>query len=74
MTEIAARRKDSYGKEAEDVPKRRQNTPMMALSSTTLRSASSASSRPPATAKPLTAAISGLDSSSRDGPWRRQAQ
>lgn len=57
-----------------DVPKRRQNTPMMALSSTTLRSASSASSSPPATAKPLTAAISGLESSMRVGPFERRAQ
>lgn len=71
---VAARRKDSDRQEAEDLPKRRQNTPMMALSSTTLRSASRASSSPPATAKPLTAAISGLDSSRREGPWRRSAQ
>lgn len=44
---------------------------MTALSSTTLRSASRASSSPPATAKPLTAAISGLESCKRDGPWRK---
>ena len=40
----------------------------MASSSTTRMSHHSASSRPPATAKPLTAAITGFDSCIRDGP------
>lgn len=41
---------EGEGLGGEGVPKRRQNTPMMALCSTTLRSASRASSSPPATA------------------------
>ena len=49
-------------------PQRRQNTPMIASSSTTRMSHHSASSRPPATAYPLTAAITGLDSTIRLGP------
>lgn len=49
-------------------PQRRQNTPNTASSSATRRSHQSASSRPPATACPLTAAITGLDSRRRVGP------
>ena len=49
-------------------PHRRQNTPSTASDSTTRRSHHSASSRPPATACPLIAAITGFDSAIRDGP------
>ena len=49
-------------------PKRRQNTPKMASSAATRRSHQSASSIPPATAYPSTAAITGLDRVSRVGP------
>ena len=49
-------------------PQRRQNTPNTASSSTTRRSHHSASSSPPATAWPATAAITGFESSMRDGP------
>ncbi|SKX90603.1 Uncharacterised protein [Mycobacteroides abscessus subsp. abscessus] len=49
-------------------PHRLQNTPSVASSSTTRRSASSANSNPPATAYPLTAAITGLDKGMRVGP------
>ena len=49
-------------------PKRRQNTPKTEPAAATRRSHQMASSRPPATAYPSTAAITGLDSSSRVGP------
>ena len=49
-------------------PKRRQKTPKVASSATTRMSAHNASSMPPATAKPSTAAITGFDSRSRLGP------
>ena len=49
-------------------PKRRQKMPKVASSATTRISAHSASSMPPATAKPSTAAITGFDSRSRLGP------
>lgn len=49
-------------------PQRRQNTPNTASSSATRRSHQSASSSPPATACPATAAITGLDSRIRVGP------
>ncbi len=49
-------------------PKRRQNTPKTASSAATLRSHHSASSIPPATANPSTAAITGLDKVRRVGP------
>lgn len=49
-------------------PQRRLNTPKVASSSATLRSHHSASSSPPATAYPATAAITGLPSRSRVGP------
>ncbi len=49
-------------------PHRRQNTPSTASSSITRRSHQSASSRPPATAKPEMAAITGLFITIRDGP------
>ena len=49
-------------------PKRRQNTPKTASSAATRRSHQSASSMPPATAYPSTAAITGLDSVRRVGP------
>jgi len=46
-------------------PQRRQNTPNTAVSSAIRRSHHRASSRPPATAYPATAAMTGLDSRSR---------
>ena len=49
-------------------PQRRQNTPNVASSATTRRSHQIASSSPPATAYPSTAAITGLDSRIRVGP------
>ena len=49
-------------------PQRRQKTPNTAVSSATRRSHHSASSRPPATAYPDTAAMTGLDSRSRLTP------
>ena len=49
-------------------PKRRQKMPNTAPSPTTRMSAHSASSMPPATACPSTAAITGLVSRSRLGP------
>ena len=49
-------------------PQRRQNTPSTASSSATRRSHHSASSRPPATAWPAIAAMTGLDSRIRVGP------
>ena len=49
-------------------PKRRQNTPKIASSAATRRSHHSASSMPPATAYPSTAAITGLDRVRRVGP------
>src|SRR5262249_32332852 len=49
-------------------PHLRQKTPKVASSSTTRRSHQSASSRPPATAYPETAAITGLSRSRRVGP------
>ena len=49
-------------------PHRRQKTPKVAVSSITRRSHQSASSMPPATAYPDTAAIVGLESSMRVGP------
>ena len=49
-------------------PHRRQNTPNTAPSSATRRSHHSASSSPPATAYPATAAITGLPSRIRVGP------
>jgi hypothetical protein len=49
-------------------PHRRQNTPNVAVSATTRRSHQSASSRPPATACPSTAAIVGLRVRRRVGP------
>ena len=49
-------------------PQRRQNTPKNASSSMTRRSHSKASSSPPATAYPLTAAMAGLDNFMREGP------
>ena len=49
-------------------PQRRQNTPNTALSSTTRRSHQQASSSPPATAWPATAAITGFCSAMRVGP------
>src|ERR1035437_5887895 len=52
-------------------PKRRQKTPKVAPSATTRMSAHSASSIPPATAKPSTAAITGFDSRRRPGSHRR---
>ena len=50
------------------MPKRRQNTPKSAFDATTRRSHQMASSRPPATAKPSTAARTGLDVTNRVGP------
>ena len=49
-------------------PQRRQNTPNTAPSSATRRSHQSASSSPPATAYPATAAITGLPRRIRVGP------
>src|SRR5438552_937659 len=49
-------------------PQRRQKTPKTASVAATRRSHQSASSRPPATANPSTAAMTGLPSSMRDGP------
>ena len=49
-------------------PHRRQKTPNTAFSSTTRRSHHRASSRPPATAWPAMAAITGFDNRSRVGP------
>ena len=49
-------------------PKRRQKTPKTAFSAATRRSHHSASSRPPATACPSTAAMTGLPTSIRDRP------
>jgi hypothetical protein len=49
-------------------PQRRQKTPSTASCSTIRRSHHSASSSPPATAGPATAAITGFDSAIRDGP------
>ena len=49
-------------------PKRRQKMPKVASSATTRMSAQSASSMPPATAKPSTAAITGFVNRSRLGP------
>src|SRR5713226_2181514 len=49
-------------------PKRRQKMPKVASSATTRMSAHSASSIPPATAKPSTAAITGFDRRRRLGP------
>src|SRR6185437_13518927 len=49
-------------------PQRRQNTPNFAVSDATRRSHHSASSSPPATAYPSTAAITGLESKCRVGP------
>ena len=49
-------------------PKRRQNTPKTASSAATRRSHQSASSRPPATANPSTAATTGFLSVRRVGP------
>ena len=51
-------------------PHRRQNTPKTASSAATRRSHQSASSRPPATAYPSIAAITGFDSRSRVGSHR----
>src|SRR5204862_383571 len=50
------------------MPQRRQKTPNTASSAATLKSHHAASSRPPATAWPSTAAITGLPSSMRVGP------
>src|SRR5262249_20307057 len=49
-------------------PQRRQKTPNTASRAATRRSHHAASSRPPATAYPSTAASTGLESSMRDGP------
>src|SRR2546428_5268938 len=49
-------------------PQRRQKTPKTASVAATRRSHQSASSRPPATAYPSTAAMTGFPSSMRDGP------
>jgi hypothetical protein len=49
-------------------PKRRQYTPSVALRAATRMSHHSASSRPPATAGPSMAAITGFDSFMRVGP------
>ena len=49
-------------------PQRRQKTPNTASASTTRRSHHRASSRPPATACPATAAITGFESDRRVGP------
>jgi hypothetical protein len=50
------------------MPQRRQNTPNTASSAATRRSHQAASSSPPATAWPSTAAITGLVVSTRVGP------
>ncbi len=50
------------------MPQRRQKTPKTASSAATRRSHQAASSRPPATAWPSTAAITGFPSSMRVGP------
>src|SRR5947199_7556597 len=50
------------------MPQRRQYTPKTAFSAATRRSHHAASSRPPATACPSTAAMTGLSSSMRVGP------
>ena len=52
-----------------DKPNLRQKTPNMADSSTTRRSHIHASSRPPATAYPETAAITGLLNMRLEGPY-----
>ena len=54
-------------------PKRRQNTPKTASSAATRRSHQTASSRPPATAWPSTAAMTGFDSAEPGGTHRTRS-